>query len=655
MTSGSIPARDGRGSREAGGRFYQTAVILAGTVVLCDALVRLAVDPPDMRWLLLATLTVMSGAAQLKMPGIAVNFSISDGFTMAAALLFGVPTGVVTVAIDALVISTRIGPNGLPLRRMLFNVAAPAVSMWIGAHAFFLLAGADPLRAASALPPERIIVPLGVFAAMYFFSNTGLIAVAIAWDRGESPVALWRRHFVDLWLTYFGGAAVAALLLVLANARQQAVLFAAIVLPVPFLLYATFRSVVGRMEDRVRHLDEVNHMQLATIETLAHAIDAKDQVTHGHIRRVQHLAVALARRLDVTDERELQALEAASLLHDIGKLAVPEFILNKPSSLTPGEFERMKQHARIGAEILSTVSFPFPVVPIVRHHHENWDGTGYPDGLKGDAIPFGARILAVADCFDALTSDRPYRPALSLEEATAILRERSGTMYEPRVVERFVEMSPALLDDRRMAGASEAFRSIARTVQTRERPTGEQPRRDEMRAMFELGRTIAGAADPEEALTRAHAALARLMPAATCALFVWDRSGENLVAAFVTGEHRDAVRGLTTACGQRLTGWVAANRQTIVNSDAALDLGNLIVGLQPTPQSCLSTPICLGSDLVGVLTVYSTLGGFQESDAAVVEVLAAGLAGVVGHHPKAAARRAPGSALRVVPGAGPRA
>jgi putative nucleotidyltransferase with HDIG domain len=147
------------------------------------------------------------------------------------------------------------------------------------------------------------------------------------------------------------------------------------------------------------------------------AIDAKDQVTHGHIRRVQTRAVFLAKKVGVTEEQQIRAIEAAALLHDTGKLAVPEHILNKPGRLTFEEFEKMKLHASVGAEILSAIDFPYPVVPIVRHHHENWDGSGYPSGLAGIDIPIGARILAVVDCFDALTSDRPYRPRLSDKEA----------------------------------------------------------------------------------------------------------------------------------------------------------------------------------------------------------------------------------------------
>src|SRR5512142_615982 len=197
---------------------------------------------------------------------------------------------------------------------------------------------------------------------------------------------------------------------------------------------------MGRIEDATRHISQLNALYLSTIETLAMAIDAKDQITHGHIRRVQLYAVSLAKALEVREEPILKAVEAASLLHDTGKLAVPEYILNKPGKLTPAEFEKMKLHATVGADILSSIDFPYPVVPIVRHHHENWDGTGYPAGLKGPDIPIGARILAVVDCFDALTSDRPYRPKLGDPDALQILIERRGCMYDPLVVDTFLRI-----------------------------------------------------------------------------------------------------------------------------------------------------------------------------------------------------------------------
>src|SRR5205807_2170417 len=181
--------------------------------------------------------------------------------------------------------------------------------------------------------------------------------------------------------------------------------YVAFVLPLLAVLYFTFSMAMGRVEDANNHLSQLNALYMSTIETLAMAIDAKDQITHGHIRRVQTFAVGLAKAMGVTDTALIRAVEAAALLHDMGKLAVPEYILNKPGKLTPAEFEKMKLHASVGADILSAIDFPYPVVPIVRHHHESWDGNGYPKGLKGTEIPIGARILSVVDCFDALTSD----------------------------------------------------------------------------------------------------------------------------------------------------------------------------------------------------------------------------------------------------------
>ena len=201
---------------------------------------------------------------------------------------------------------------------------------------------------------------------------------------------------------------------------------------------------MARVEDTNRHLTKVNSLYLSTIETLALAIDAKDQVTHGHIRRVQTFAVELAKSIGISAVEQLKAIEASALLHDMGKLAVPEHILNKPGKLTEAEFEKMKLHASIGADILSSIEFPYPVVPIVRHHHENWNGTGYPAGISGVDIPIGARILSVVDCFDALTSDRPYRPRLSVEDATKILVDRRGSMYDPMVVDAFLRLKPML-------------------------------------------------------------------------------------------------------------------------------------------------------------------------------------------------------------------
>jgi HD-GYP domain-containing protein (c-di-GMP phosphodiesterase class II) len=238
-------------------------------------------------------------------------------------------------------------------------------------------------------------------------------------------------------MSYFAAASVAVCLILLI--RQSAVLAAVVVIPLLAIFYSTLRSAFGRAADARQHLADMDRLYLSTVETLAMAIDAKDDVTHSHVRRVKVYATALARAAGVFDEPTLKAIEVAALLHDTGKLAIPEHILNKPGRLTDAEFEKMKLHVAISADILSTVPFPYPVEPIVRCHHENWDGTGYPQGLSRDAIPIGARILSVVDCFDALTSDRPYRSRMPDADAIAILRQRSGTMYDPGLVELFVD------------------------------------------------------------------------------------------------------------------------------------------------------------------------------------------------------------------------
>jgi putative nucleotidyltransferase with HDIG domain len=611
---------------------YLYAVGAAGMLVIAASIWQVAVAPLGGQWFILAALTLLSGAATLRMPNVPVSFSISDSFTITAALLFGPAAGALTVAIDSLVMSLGLVRRDYPLRRLFFNAAAPALAIWTAAHAFFLLVGVEPLIENSR-SLGSLIGPLAIFAALYFVLNTGLVAGAVALEQRVTLFATWRRHFLGLWLTYFGGAAVATLLIALVSSRGPSLLVLALVAPIPLILYVTFKTAVGRMEDQLGHLQHVNRMHLATIDTLAHAIDAKDQVTHGHIRRVQQYAVYLAQALGVDDEAQLQGIEAASLLHDLGKLAVPEHILNKPGKLTPTEFDKMKCHATVGADILSAIDFPYPVVPIVRHHHEHWDGTGYPARLRGEAIPIGARILSVVDCFDALTSDRPYRPKLSTAEALRILQEGSGTMYDPDVVARFIVVHDKLPLKPEPMPASEALAAITLTGQSDRAPFAPGTESYDpalLTAFYDLGAEIVAARSVSCVVDQVHRMLSRMMPAACTAVFSYSSAGDNLMARWVAGQHSAAIQGLMIPVGQRLTGWVAANQSTIVNSDAALDLGNLTMKLTPAPHGCLSTAIHAGPELVGVLTIYSTSSDpFSEAHVTIVEAIASRLSRLV--------------------------
>jgi putative nucleotidyltransferase with HDIG domain len=441
--------------------------------------------------------------------------------------------------------------------------------------------------------------------------NSWLIAIAISLERGGSPVNVWKNNFAWLSLNYFGGASVAALLITYTRNIDYAYL--AFGLPLLAIIYFTFSTSLGRVADANRHLKELNDLYLSTVETLAMAIDAKDQITHGHIRRVQAFAVRLAKELGVTDPAQISAIEAASLLHDMGKLAVPEYILNKPGPLTAAEFEKMKLHATVGADILSSIEFPYPVVPIVRHHHENWDGTGYPGHLKGEDIPIGARILAVVDCFDALTSDRPYRPKLPDSEAIRILQERRGNMYDPVVVDAFLALHATLstVHVANEVGRNDALAAIgARTggpALTQGTALSDiTASTEESLILYELTRDLAIKRTVSEIMPVLGRNLRRLMPATTIVLYSYSPELDELILAAADGEHAPHLGGLRIPRGQRLSGWVAANRQTILNSDPTLDFGETGRKLFPRLRSCLSAPLLSADRLLGVLSLYST-------------------------------------------------
>ena len=422
-------------------RLYVWSVILAGALAVTHAGLEVVRDFPGIEWLVVAGLTLVSGTATIRLPNVQAEISISETFLFSAVLIFGPSAGVITVLLDAAIINLKMASRGLGFERGLFNLAAPSLALWLGANCIQLAglppAASLPIGESLALP--RLIGPLVLFTLVYFAFNSGLVAVAIGLAKRTSPYRVWQEHFAWLSLNYFGGASISSLLVVVYS-KDQAWTFIAVVVPLLLILYMTFRASMARVADANHHIAELNQLYLATVQTLAAAIDAKDQVTHGHINRVQHYAKQLAKAVGVRSDIQLKAIQAAAVLHDTGKIAIPESILNKPGPLTTDEFAVMKQHANIGADIVSSVNFPYPVEPIVRYHHENWDGTGYPDGLVGTAIPIGARILAVVDCYDALTSDRPYRPKLSDEEAVSILLARRGSMYDPLVVDTFLRI-----------------------------------------------------------------------------------------------------------------------------------------------------------------------------------------------------------------------
>src|SRR6266851_6923041 len=254
-----------------------------------------------------------------------------------------------------------------------------------------------------------------------------------------SLAAWWRKNQLRIsWGLLIAPLAVAILYAAIFKHLLPILMLTATCLLAAYLIY---RSSIARLNTKSDETEALVRLHLATAEALATAIDAKDQTTHCHVRRVQIYAAGMGKLLGLADA-EIAALEAGALLHDVGKLAVPDHILNKPGPLTPAEFEKMKVHTIIGTEILGRVGFPYPVLPIVRHHHEQWDGRGYPDGLSGEEIPLTARIMAVVDCFDSACEERPFRRGLNREEAIEMLKEGSGTHFDPKVVQLFIDLLP---------------------------------------------------------------------------------------------------------------------------------------------------------------------------------------------------------------------
>ena len=344
------------------GQLYIVVVSAAGLLVVGHCITVLLASPIGWEWAVLAGLTLLSGSFTVRVPSFQARISVSETFVFTSVLLFGTCAGTITVALDTLVAALSSQRRAREPLRVLFNLSSASLSIWTASHLFFFSSGIQPLTASPTKIPE-LLWPLVAMTSAHFILNSGMVAIALAAERRENAFAIWRRIFPWLSINYFGGASVAALLV--SYTRSVDFMALSIIVPLLVISYLTYKTALGRVEDAVQHVDVVNRLYLSTIETLATAIDAKDQVTHGHIRRVQRFALGLAQQLGVQDDLQLKALEAAALLHDMGKIAVPEHILNKPSRLTSGEFEKMKLHASVGADILSSISFPYPSCPLL--------------------------------------------------------------------------------------------------------------------------------------------------------------------------------------------------------------------------------------------------------------------------------------------------
>src|SRR5438132_140107 len=455
-----------------GARLYVAAVLAAGTIVVALFAPHTIHNPALFGALLIFSSLASALKVSLPLASSGSTMSVSYAVDFAALLLLGADETMYVAAASAWSQCTFRTQSRAALYRTLFSMASLVLTVKAAGLVYMWLGGNPPSQPFSLLTIPK---PLVGAATAYFVCNTALIASAIGLSTKESLPRIWNENFLWSAPSYFVGAGAAA---VAAAVIDRGGYWMASLAAAPlYLTYKTYKVFLGRVQDQQRHVQQVSDLHLATIEALALAIDAKDQTAQSHIRRVQVYAAGLARALGMSDT-EIQGVKTAALLHDIGKLAVPEHILSKPGPLTQEEFQKIRIHPQVGAEIISGVPFPYPVAPLILSHHERWDGKGYPSGLKSEDIPLGARILSVVDYFDALMSERPYHRAMSFEAAIGLLRQESGKALDPRVVQTFIDMYPTLAAE--AEASQEPSRKLTRVPthppSARERAAEHRPR-----------------------------------------------------------------------------------------------------------------------------------------------------------------------------------
>jgi len=573
-------------------------------------------DP--VRLLSFALATAFGSMLKLRLPGVRGMVSVSALFILVGIVNLNLPEALLVGALSMLVQCTWRTSSRPKLVQTAFNISVLTIAVFITAMVF-------DYSHRHFLEP----VSLGLLALTYFFFNTFPIALIIGFTEGQRVVKVWSGQ---RWLLpyYVAGASMAWLIETVPRAIQWELPL--ICLPLVYLVHRSNRAHVSQMEQERTHMAAMNGLHLRTIEALALAIDAKDHTTHDHLQRVQLYAVEIGKDLGLS-QQELEALTAAAVLHDIGKLAVPESIISKPGKLTRSEFEKMKIHPVVGAEILERVEFPYPVVPIVRSHHEKWDGSGYPHGLKGNEIPIGARILSAVDCLDALASDRQYRRALPLDEAMARVASEAGTAFDPAVVRalqaRYRELEaraksvhatppPSLSVDIKITRGSAPAAGFEAEAPVEVAPPANPvalaraSHRKKEQSVTSMPATGLCSLHWEEALMVASTRIQRFVAYDAIALCSCD---DKLVQAkFVGGADRGVLADLEVPLGEGLLGWVADVGKPILNGNPAVEPG--YVKSERGLSSALALPLVNAGRVVGVLALYR-----RERDAFAAEEL----------------------------------
>jgi len=557
-------------------------------------------------------IAILASRLKVRLPGITGTLSVNFLFILIGVLELSFTETLILGA--ASMLAQCLYPERPRGMQVAFNVCAGSLSTALAYITYH-----HPL--ANEFIPNRPIL-LGLAATVYFIANAGSIAAVISLTERRPLIRILVDCYFWSFPYYLVGAGIAGAIAWLNHTFNWET--SLLLVPAVYLIYRSYRLYLGKLEDEKRHVEEMASLHLRTIEALALAIEAKDHTTHEHLQRVRVYAIEVAKELGVTGP-ELEALHAAALLHDIGKLAVPEHIISKPGRLTPEEFEKMKIHTLVGAEILERVRFPYPVVPIVRAHHEKWDGSGYPMGLKGAEIPIGARILSAVDYLDALASDRQYRRALPLRDVMQKLSAESGKSFDPKVVDvlqkryQYLErlavakagqdpngpLSTSIKIERGLEPAAGFENATAQDYAGRENTflSSIAAARQEAQSLFELSQDLGASLSLTEALSVFSVKLKPMVPYDAIAIYI-KREAE-LIPEYVNGDNYRLFSSLRIPIGQGLSGWVAHNRKPIINGNPSVEPGYLNDPSKfSTLRSALAVPLEGISGVIGVLALY---------------------------------------------------
>jgi diguanylate cyclase (GGDEF)-like protein/putative nucleotidyltransferase with HDIG domain len=572
------------------------------------------------RFVCYVLVAVIASGLKIQLPGIDGTMSVNFLFILLSVLELNLPETLVlgcTATLAQCLLRSRQKLVPIKIVFNVFSMMANAIAV-----SYFAYHSLQRVLGAGTLPL------LIVTALIFFLANTIPVAVVISLTENKPAHKVWAEcHFWSFPFYMVGAAVVFAVGFLSKQVGWQTSL---LVLPLVYWVYRSYYLYLARLaaekrqvEIEKRNAEEVASLHLRTIEALALAIEAKDHTSHKHLQRVRVFTVEVARELGFAED-EVEALRAAALLHDIGKLAIPEHIINKPGRLTPEEFEKMKIHSVVGSEILQRVAFPYPVAPIVRSHHERWDGTGYPDGLKGEQIPKGARVLAAIDVLDALASHRQYRSAMSLDAAMEKVASMSGSAFEPRIVEvlqrRYRQLEKMAESD--SPTADEATPSAGDSVEVSVEPAGfEQSApiaasaneadflssiasaRQEAQIMFELSQDLGNSLSLGETLSVLSVRLRKMIPYDSMAVFLLKDC--RLVPELVSGDNFRLLSSLNIRLGEGLCGWVAEKRKPILNGNPEVEAGYVSDPAKFTPlRSTLAVPLEGLNGVVGVLAMY---------------------------------------------------